>query len=146
MSAVIDAGHSAHRPRRALGLYAIIAYSTLVGASPHPWLGSELPLGWFTLEGRSAQRAMVIWSAVWGLVVIGLFVRKFWGYRLALAVFGLHVLIMVANTLRWFAYNQASVPIAFQVAIWPMLQGILPALLAMAYLQERRDIFSRPGR
>ncbi len=140
---LIEIKDSSGPARRAFGLYVVIAYAIVIAVPRNLSLPTRLPVGRFTLEGHVAQAAFALWSAAWLAMVVGLALRTAWGYRLALVVFGLHVLLVGSNTLRWLADNRAPVSMALEVAVWPSLQWILADLLAMAYLYERRHVFGR---
>ena len=139
---------SVDRPRlrwlNQLGLYAVAAFAVVVGVPRDLALPIEFPLGRFTLEGRAAQVVFAVWVGAWVLVVVGLLVRKAWGCRFALVVFGLHVLLVGSNTLRWLAVNEMPLGMAMQIGVWPSLHWILADLVAMAYLHQRMQVFAGP--
>jgi hypothetical protein len=129
--------------RRPVGLYAVIAYSVFIAVQLPLARLPTIPIGRFTLEGTAAQLAVVIWSIAWMVVIVGLFLLRRWGYRLGMTVFGLYIVLLGSNILRWLADNSAPVSIALRVAIWPMLPFLLTDLLVIAYLYARRGIFAR---
>jgi len=131
--------------RRPMGLYAVIAYSVFIAVQVPLAHQSTFPVGRFTLEGAAAQIAVVVWSVAWTVMVFGLFFLRRWGYRLGLTIFGLFILLVGSNTLRWLADNNAPASIALRVAIWPMLPWLLADALVIAYLYARRGIFARPA-
>jgi len=131
--------------RRPIGLYAVIAYSVFVAVQLPLAQASTFPLGRFTLEGSAAHLAVVAWSLVWAVMILGLILLRSWGYRLGLTVFGLLILLVGSNTLTWLADNRAPAPIVLKVAIWPVLPWLLTDVLVMAYLFARRRIFVRPA-
>ena len=136
-----DALSGTRSPARAFGLYAVIAYSFVLAVPRDFSLPAQLPMGRFTLEGQAARVMFLAWLAAWVVMVIGLWVRRMWGYWWAWVVLGLHVFLVGSNSLRWLADNSAPVRIAFEVAVWPGLQLIFADILALAYLYERRSIF-----
>ena len=138
MDDVVQVGARRGRP---LGLYAVIAYALVLIAPRDLSLPTTLPLGRFTLRGQAAVVGISVWMGLWLLAVVGLAWRRLWGYRLGLAVFSLHLILVVSNCLRWLADNRAPLKMALGVAIWPSLQLAVADALAAAYLWERRDVF-----
>jgi len=130
------------QPKRPWALYAVIAYALMMAIPPDLSLPKTVPLGRFTLEGAVAVAAYLFWLALWLVAVAGLAWRRIWGYRLGVAVFGLHIILVTSNCLRWLADNhQAPLRMAFGIAIWPSLISVCIDALAIACLVERRSAF-----
>jgi len=126
---------------RPWGLYAIVAYALVLAAPRELSLPNSLPLGRFTLEGEAAVVGFVVWLGLWLLAIGGLAWRRVWGYRLGLAVFSLHLLLVVSNCLRWLADSRATLRLALGVAVWPSLQLVFADVLVVTYLWEHRSVF-----
>jgi hypothetical protein len=130
-----------------VGVYVIAAYGLLLQVPPNLRIPSEVPVGSFTLCGGTGMAALAVWWGAWIAMIVGLLIRSLWGYWLGVLLFGLHVALIVANNLRWFADSHPpSLTAAFQVAFFQSLGWLLTDLLAISYLLERRGIFRRSAR
>jgi hypothetical protein len=125
------------------GLYAIVAYSIILAIPRDFPLPEEIPLGPLTFEGKTAAIVLGAWWTTWIVMLIGLLMRAVWAYRLALAVFALHIVLTVANGIQWLVDSRPPALVAWQAGISFALVLVCADALAMAYLFERRAVFGR---